>query len=254
MRLSKAYQRAAGAALLAGASVLAMPGRAGDGDLNIASVFNNLQHRGDPKFLEYGSATRPLKGHVEFCARLPAECSAFFPDTKMVVLTDERYKQLQDINREINRSIQPVTDKDQHGVEERWSFPDSGNGDCEDYVLAKRKALHERMGIPLNAMSIVKVIDEERAGHAILAVRTNRGDLLLDNKNDELRLPFQTGYEFRQATSFEHVQSWQSISAGRPRIDAASDPIGALIEQSARTKTHPPPPRRPRSLTPAHRP
>ena len=27
------------------------------------------------------------------------------------------------------------------GVVERWSYPDDGYGDCEDYVLLKRRAL-----------------------------------------------------------------------------------------------------------------
>ena len=34
--------------------------------------------------------------------------------------------------------IEPVTDQQLWGVEEKWSYP-VNKGDCEDYVLLKRK-------------------------------------------------------------------------------------------------------------------
>jgi hypothetical protein len=35
----------------------------------------------------------------------------------------------------------PMTDLDHWGVVERWNYPDDGYGDCEDYVLLKRRLL-----------------------------------------------------------------------------------------------------------------
>ena len=43
--------------------------------------------------------------------------------------------------RWVNDSIAPVTDLEHWGVVEKWSYPDDGYGDCEDYVLLKRRML-----------------------------------------------------------------------------------------------------------------
>ena len=34
-----------------------------------------------------------------------------------------------------------MTDMDHWGAVEKWSYPDDGYGDCEDYVLLKRRML-----------------------------------------------------------------------------------------------------------------
>jgi len=56
-------------------------------------------------------------------------------------------------------------------------------GDCEDYQLLKRKLLVEA-GLPRRAMRMTVVIDDIDEGHALLTVRTDAGDLILDNKVD----------------------------------------------------------------------
>jgi predicted transglutaminase-like cysteine proteinase len=48
-------------------------------------------------------------------------------------------------------------------------------------MLLKRKLLAER-GLPRRAMRMTVVLDENRAGHAVLMVRTDRGDFILDNQ------------------------------------------------------------------------
>ena len=54
-------------------------------------------------------------------------------------------------------------------------------GDCEDFQLLKRRMLVER-GLSRRAMRMTVVIDELGEGHAVLTVRTDRGDYILDNK------------------------------------------------------------------------
>ena len=39
------------------------------------------------------------------------------------------------INTWVNETIKPLTDIEHWGVVDRWSYPDDGYGDCEDYVL-----------------------------------------------------------------------------------------------------------------------
>lgn len=96
---------------------------------------------------------------------------------------------IQQINDEVNRTILSVTDQEHWGVTDRWNYPDDGMDDCEDIQLLKRKLLHE-VGLPRRALRMTVVTDEEGAGHAVLLVRTDRGDFILDNKRKEV-LPWQ---------------------------------------------------------------
>jgi predicted transglutaminase-like cysteine proteinase len=73
-----------------------------------------------------------------------------------------------------------------------------GYGDCEDYQLLKRRKLVEA-GYPHRALRMTVVIDEEGAGHAVMMVRTNRGDFILDNKRNAILPWHKTGLHLHQA-------------------------------------------------------
>jgi predicted transglutaminase-like cysteine proteinase len=95
----------------------------------------------------------------------------------------------------VNATKPSVTDQDRWGVVDRWDYPDDGLGDCEDIQLLKRKLLVDA-GLPRRALRMTVAIDEEGAGHAVLMVRTDFGDFILDNKRDTV-LPWQeTGYGY----------------------------------------------------------
>jgi predicted transglutaminase-like cysteine proteinase len=56
-------------------------------------------------------------------------------------------------------------------------------------------------------MLMTVVIDETGGGHAILTVRTNRGDYILDNKRNAI-MPWEaTGYHFVKRES-QDVVGW----------------------------------------------
>ena len=58
--------------------------------------------------------------------------------------------------------IKPITDLEHWGVVERWNYPDDGKGDCEDYVLLKRKILMNRGISPANLLiTVVRKPDGE---------------------------------------------------------------------------------------------
>ena len=88
--------------------------------------------------------TLPPFGFVHFCERLPAEC---VPPAARAALRcqPERMSELDEINRHVNRIIQPATDQDLYGVDEHWTIP-RDRGDCEDYALLKRQILIPRAG------------------------------------------------------------------------------------------------------------
>ena len=163
---------------------------------------------------EFGQALPPI-GHVGFCRRFPAECADEAALGRPVLLTPERRHDLRTVNTLVNDMVEPVTDQELYGRLEHWTYP-AGKGDCEDYVLLKRRLLMER-GWPASALLITVVRDENAEGHAILTVRTSEGDFLLDNKRQEI-LPWnQSAYSFVKRQATWDPGTWISLAAPAPR-------------------------------------
>lgn len=138
---------------------------------------------------------RPVPAWTRFCETHPAECTVDPREPEIIGLSDEIWRLIVSVNREVNRQIKPMTDLQQWGVVDVWDYPVTGYGDCEDYQILKRARLAEA-GIPRRAMRMTVVLDENNEGHAVLAIRTDRGDLILDNKIDAVKPWAQTGYTY----------------------------------------------------------
>jgi predicted transglutaminase-like cysteine proteinase len=87
-------------------------------------------------------------------------------------------------------------------------------GDCEDYVLLKRKLLAQA-GWPLSALLITVVRKADGEGHAVLTVRTDRGDLILDNLAADIKVWNETPYLFVKRQSEQNTGRWVSIDDAR---------------------------------------
>ena len=146
--------------------------------------------------VETTGSARPVQGWVKFCERYPAECDLQLSEATTITLTSKVWRALNAVNRKVNTTIRPRTDMEHWGVVDRWDLPDDGYGDCEDYQLLKRKMLVEQHGIPRRALRMTVVIDEQGEGHAVLMVRTDEGDLVLDNKRSGILPWHATGYVF----------------------------------------------------------
>lgn len=156
--------------------------------------------------------TRAPSGYLEFCRRSPGDCARNRARSGRVVMNGRRWSELNSVNGRVNRAVRPTTDEQLYGVPELWVYPDRF-GDCEDYVLLKRKRLIER-GWPENALLITVLRDENNDGHAVLTVVTNRGDLVLDNKVDAIRPWTQTPYTYYLRQSRSDPRKWVNLSAG----------------------------------------
>jgi predicted transglutaminase-like cysteine proteinase len=167
-----------------------------------------------PLFAALGETTRAPIGWVDFCSELPRECAGGPTAPRDVVLSASAWKDLVRINKWVNDKIKPMTDLDHWGVVEKWSYPDDGYGDCEDYVLLKRRLLMEA-GWPREALLITVVRDRKGDGHAILTVKTDKGEFILDNQNEEIVLWSDTGYRFVKRQSQSDPNVW--VSLGDPR-------------------------------------
>jgi predicted transglutaminase-like cysteine proteinase len=154
-------------------------------------------------------AAKPIPGWVRFCGENPAECAVDPSEPATIELTAKDWKTLNRINQQVNAAIKAKSDEDHWGVEDRWDFAEDGYGDCEDYQLVKRKRLVEA-GFPRRALRTTVVIDEEGAGHAVMMVRTTRGDFILDNKRNAILPWHKTGYVYIKREGDEG-SAWASL-------------------------------------------
>ena len=123
---------------------------------------------------------------------------------------------VQAVNTAVNTAVLPATDAQIYGVVERWDYPRLA-GDCEDYAIEKRRELIDA-GWPESALLLTVVRDEVGDGHAVLTVRTNRGDLVLDNKTDDIAVWSATPYRFLKRQSTRDAAAWDQIQDGRDTL------------------------------------
>jgi predicted transglutaminase-like cysteine proteinase len=168
-------------------------------------------------YVAVGEPTRAPIGWVEFCVEYKSECATRPAAPRDVVLTQKAWDDLVKVNNWVNANVQPVTDLEHWGVVERWNYPDDGKGDCEDYVLLKRRMLMQA-GWPREALLITVVRDKNDDGHAVLTVKTNRGEFILDNQESQVLAWNKTGYRFVKRQAQSDQNSW--VSLGEPRAPA----------------------------------
>jgi len=166
-------------------------------------------------FVSLGETTRAPIGWNEFCEENPRDCSNRASVPRDIVLTAQAWNDLLRVNLWANTHIKPMTDLEHYGVVEKWAYPDDGYGDCEDYVLLKRRMLMQA-GWPREALLITVVRDKNGDGHAILTVKTDKGEFVLDNQTDEILLWSDTGYRFVKRQSQADQNVWISLGDPRP--------------------------------------
>lgn len=198
---------AVGAALI-GLVLGAMPSAATE------NSSESLGEKGRPAFAaERGKALPPI-GFVRFCAANPDECSGSFADPGRLVMSAERWSLVLEVNSYVNSKIAPVSDQDLYGEAERWAIPTDA-GDCEDYVLLKKRYL-EGLGFPAEALPITVLLDEKGEGHAVLTLLADSGDFVLDNRRDEVLRWNETHYRFLKRQSSADPRAWVALDREKP--------------------------------------
>ena len=69
---------------------------------------------------------------------------------------------LNQVNNYVNSKIKPESDLDLYKTAEMWAYPTTA-GDCEDYVLLKKRYL-QSMGFAADELLITVLLDEKGAG------------------------------------------------------------------------------------------
>jgi len=156
-----------------------------------------------------GSVTSQPIGHYEFCKTNPAECAVRSRPASVPKVTDHGWSVISEINATVNHSITPMTDLEIYGRDEVWVYP-TDVGDCEDFVLLKRRKLMSA-GFSAADLLITVVRKPDGEGHAVLSVRTQSGDFILDNLNDEVKLWSETHYTYLKRQASYDTGRWVTI-------------------------------------------
>lgn len=119
----------------------------------------------------------------------------------------ERFDLYAAVNRAVNQQIQYATDRANYGLEDYWTRPKNGLGDCDDYTLEKRARLLAA-GVPIEDLRIAFVEIPGVGYHAILvATDPERGDWVLDNRQEHLVRFSETGYRL---ISIQNGERWET--------------------------------------------
>lgn len=147
------------------------------------------------------SAMQAPLGAMVFCMANASQCSGN-GDTRLFYSPD-LINNLQRINTKVNRSIRPIADKG-----DTWSV-NVTRGDCEDYALTKRDQLI-RSGMPASAIRIsTGYIRQTGESHAVLIVRTDNGDYVLDNMRNTVVQKHASGIDFVSISSAD-LREWRA--------------------------------------------
>lgn len=192
----------------------------------------------------------PPPGYVAFCLREPLECGGapvelleaavtaqhpnpaplpaatrpkvrlsltfgaiFHPSPRngkdLDALTPSGWSQLVAINTRVNKAVRPQADLVTWGVEDYWALPTAA-GDCEDYVLEKRRELL-KAGFLASGLNIAIVQMVTGEAHAVLLVATREGDFVLDNLSPWIRPWAATGYTWRVRQIDGQAFNWAEV-------------------------------------------
>jgi predicted transglutaminase-like cysteine proteinase len=192
-----------------------------------------------------GQPTETPPGLQSYCLRSPADCApptaaddaesmrlaeewtmrtasyarARSPRVQPISLTTVRLTdEVREVNARVNRAIASRSDIETYGVVEYWATPLSSGlanprGDCEDYVLEKRRALLAE-GVPARALSIAVVMTPKNILHVVLLVSTDRGELVLDSLTPWIVSWDETGYRWIKREKNGSARNWITVAAG----------------------------------------
>lgn len=156
------------------------------------------------------ASVAPPSGAKGLCGAYPWACAA---GTGAPAIGAAQMEQVVAINRSANARIAPVTDQAQYRLAEKWALPTARGGDCEDYALFKKAKLIEA-GLSPDRLLLAAVLDRQGRSHAVLVLRAEGADLVLDNMTSAVKRWDRTGYTFLRMQDPRDPQRWVAVMAG----------------------------------------
>ncbi|MFN4169161.1 MAG: transglutaminase-like cysteine peptidase [Pannonibacter phragmitetus] len=169
-----------------------------------ASWFGGARTLGAPEIsrTEPKSTTLAPLAYQIFCLQNSKECRKA-KGPKSVPYSAALASKIERVNISVNRSMKWRQDEG-----DLWKIGGAA-GDCEDFALTKRSRLI-RMGIPAGALRMAVVKTRQGESHAVLVVRTNKGDLVLDNLKDQVVTREQSSYRWIGIASSDPLK-WELL-------------------------------------------
>lgn len=161
-------------------------------------------------YLVVRTATKAPMGFNGVCQRYDWACAA---DRQSGVANRAILRLAARINSRINRRVRSISDRRQYNQPEVWALPTRRGGDCEDFALLKKRELIAA-GVSPNMLLMATVLDRRRNSHAVLVLRTDEGDFVLDNLTNQIHHWQDTGYTFLKLQNPSRPANWDAIFAG----------------------------------------
>ena len=175
----------------------------------LASVSNGLEQ--GIQLIRFDAPTLAPMAFTQFCLKYPSDCKSgrLLLEGDRIELNDMRRSELETVNRTVNSSIRPERNED--GLAgEKWLLSPL-RGDCNDYAVTKRHQLIAR-GWPARTVLLSEVVTVSGEHHLVTVVRTNNGDLVLDNLTDQIKPWSRTPYRWVRIQMPKNPNYWASIS------------------------------------------
>lgn len=162
--------------------------------------------------IKFVTPTLAPMAHTRFCLRYEDECRArpLFRSSP-VILTDERWEDLREVNRIVNWSIIP--EPNELGLAAETWLINPRHGDCNDFAVSKRHELLKR-GWPARALLLAEVETRSTEHHLVVVVRTKNGDLVLDNLTPQIRPWSRTPYRWVRIQMPNNPRYWSTVAGG----------------------------------------
>lgn len=170
-----------------------------------AGLARNIRPAPPPSYIVARRPSMPPFAFIQFCTTNASECQVH-GDKTMVDMTPELRDELKRINSGVNTSIKPVNDEPGNDV---WQIAVT-SGDCEDFALTKRHKL-VAAGWPSRALRLVVARTREGEGHAVLVIKTSEGDMVLDNRTNEIRPWNRAGLRGLKIQSGDNPRLWYDM-------------------------------------------
>ena len=185
------------------------------------------------------TAAPALKKTLAWTAKAETDPAAGQPAEQMVLMlgtakapspemTPALWSTLNRVNDKVNRAIARKTDIANYGEIDFWTTPLAegvSSGDCEDYVLEKKRALIQA-GLPASALSIAVVTTSWGEAHAVLLVDTDQGEYVLDNTTPWIVPWHKANLQWHERQVAGSAFRWANVRSG-PSFDLASRTLSA---------------------------
>ena len=154
----------------------------------------------------------PPVSFTKFCIDYPEDCPAAGGQSR-VHMTQSRWADLRAVNRRVNQTIAPTPDT----TATRYWTLNVSRGDCNAFAVQKR---HDLLAAnwPAGSLALTVVRTSWGEGHLVLTVRTDHGDLVLDNLREEIFDWKKAGYAGVMRQSDRNPQFWVALNADRPAL------------------------------------